>query len=432
MGAPSRRSKAPWPSRRRQESRSTAPRPARHPRQARAVHVDVSDGCERDPGDRRRRQSVGHVERNLDEGVALDDHVDRLTKRGGDAESDRPDCEQTDDEHRLREREREVVSPEFERHVERAGDSRTRRVRTAIGSASSTRAPVLCARIAKPTATEICAAMTAQTRRARLARGRRPLIPSFATAMLLPSTDWPSTATPTILRRSSGKRPSRCRSISLRSSDSRSSGSRSTAPRSTARRSGISGPAGSGPRHAAVQAHVEPAEGDREPLPPSGLAVASFAASRSTGTHARNGRRTIDQRLMSSGGGRMVREQHRGRTRDQRRTHRRAGTPEVVVADAAFGVCDIDRRSRIAATRPTRRATTSGFAHVRNCSVPDQLGTASSPVAGVPPVSEAPTPITYGSLPGEVTPLRPSLPAETTTVMPDAHAASTAADSGFA
>ena len=42
----------------------------------------------------------------------------------------------------------------------------------------------------------------------------------------------------------------------------------------------------------------------------------------------------------------------------------------------------------------------------------------------------APTVSAYGSVPGDVT-LEPSLPAETTTVMPDAHAASTAADSGF-
>ena len=40
--------------------------------------------------------------------------------------------------------------------------------------------------------------------------------------------------------------------------------------------------------------------------------------------------------------------------------------------------------------------------------------------------------MTHGSSPGEVTAPVPALPAEVTTVMPDAHAASTAPESGLA
>src|SRR5207247_7191188 len=46
-------------------------------------------------------------------------------------------------------------------------------------------------------------------------------------------------------------------------------------------------------------------------------------------------------------------------------------------------------------------------------------------------VSVAPTVMTYGSSPGDVTPSSPLFPADATTVIPDAHAASDAASSGF-
>ncbi len=82
-------------------------------------------------------------------------------------------------------------------------------------------------------------------------------------------------------------------------------------------------------------------------------------------------------------------------------------------------------------TTDTPGATTSGLLYPWNRSLPDQLGTTSSAVDAVAPVSAAPTVTTYGSLPGEVTAPAPSLPADTTTVIPEAHAASTAADSGL-
>ena len=65
--------------------------------------------------------------------------------------------------------------------------------------------------------------------------------------------------------------------------------------------------------------------------------------------------------------------------------------------------------------------------------MPDHDATVLSAVERVPAVaSVAPTVTTHGSSPGEVTEPAPSLPADVTTVMPDAHAASTAPESGFA
>src|SRR4051794_19662463 len=84
-------------------------------------------------------------------------------------------------------------------------------------------------------------------------------------------------------------------------------------------------------------------------------------------------------------------------------------------------------------TTDTPGATTSGFTSLcpGGSSRLEKLATTSSAVAAVPLVALEPTVTTYGSLPGEVTPSLPSFPADTTTVMPAAHAASTAPDNGF-
>src|SRR3954466_2934250 len=80
----------------------------------------------------------------------------------------------------------------------------------------------------------------------------------------------------------------------------------------------------------------------------------------------------------------------------------------------------------------TPGATTSGFDRlgpVQLCE-PDQEATVSSAVDAVPLGSVAPAMMTKGSRPGDVTWPAPALPDATTTVTPDIHAASTAADSG--
>src|ERR1044072_6913726 len=86
-------------------------------------------------------------------------------------------------------------------------------------------------------------------------------------------------------------------------------------------------------------------------------------------------------------------------------------------------------------------ATTSGFTYPSYHVGPRELydGTSSSPCETVPFVSTAPTVLADGALPAEVPPaypispvsgLTPTLPAETTTTMPDWTACSTACTSG--
>ena len=58
---------------------------------------------------------------------------------------------------------------------------------------------------------------------------------------------------------------------------------------------------------------------------------------------------------------------------------------------------------------------------------PEKLARVSSVVEAVPAESDEPTVRTHGSSPGEVTEPAPALPADVTTVMPEAHAASTQA-----
>src|SRR3954469_22377213 len=75
-------------------------------------------------------------------------------------------------------------------------------------------------------------------------------------------------------------------------------------------------------------------------------------------------------------------------------------------------------------------ARISGLVTPCSLSEPDHEGTVSSLSLAVPWGSVAPTVITKGSWPGEVTVPLPMFHAATTTVRPDDQAASTAADSG--
>jgi hypothetical protein len=57
---------------------------------------------------------------------------------------------------------------------------------------------------------------------------------------------------------------------------------------------------------------------------------------------------SVDQRALEIVGrrGRMVREEKRRDSGDERGAHRRAAAPEVDVADAALRVVDVDGRAR--------------------------------------------------------------------------------------
>src|SRR4051794_38594492 len=84
-------------------------------------------------------------------------------------------------------------------------------------------------------------------------------------------------------------------------------------------------------------------------------------------------------------------------------------------------------------TTETPGATTSGFdGPLGHDWLPDQEATVSSATEDVPWVSLPPVVMMKGSRPGEVTRPGPALPEAATTVTPDIHAASTAADSGSA
>src|SRR5437660_11812848 len=76
-------------------------------------------------------------------------------------------------------------------------------------------------------------------------------------------------------------------------------------------------------------------------------------------------------------------------------------------------------------TTDTPGASTSGLGEGPRRLEPENAATP-------PSVSSAPAVTTHGSRPGEVTVPAPSLPAATTTVMPEAQAISTAAESGSA
>src|SRR5437588_7146355 len=77
-------------------------------------------------------------------------------------------------------------------------------------------------------------------------------------------------------------------------------------------------------------------------------------------------------------------------------------------------------------TTETPGATTSGLVTPPTRACPDQGASVSSATLAVLWVSLAPAVNTQGSEPGMVTAPGPPLPAEATTVMPSAHAASTA------